>query len=323
MHPYLRDHRPRRRPSLAERRVDTIGAVWSDPLPSWYAANGRHHLPWRHTRDPWAVLLSEVMLQQTSVGRVLERWGSLLERWPDPATLAATPLEELLRAWDGLGYPRRARSLHLTARRLAVEGWPEDEAGLRSLPGVGPYTARALLTLCLGAGGPPPRDVNLGRVAARAGLGVEPHRAPAARLDEELLRSRPPGMDARDHTLALFDLGATVCRARAPRCAACPCAAGCASRERLAAAAPEAPPRRQAAWSGSRRQLRGAVLRALLDADPPATAEALGARVAHAGAAAVPGAIAEVVAELHREGLLAELPAWAPPVACGPHGDHL
>ena len=297
--------------------------MWSDPLPSWYAAHGRHHLPWRHTRDPWAVLLSEVMLQQTSVGRVLERWGPMLERWPDPAGLAATPLDELLRAWDGLGYPRRARSLHLTAQRLAAEGWPEDETGLRSLPGVGPYTARALLALCRGAGGPPPRDVNLGRVAARAGLGLEPHQAPAARLDEELLRSRPAGMDARDHTLALFDLGATVCRARAPRCGGCPVAAGCASRERLAAGPPAAPPRRQPAWRGSRRQLRGAVLRALLDADPPSTAEALDACVAHAAAARLPGAVADVVAELHREGLLAELPSWAAPVACRPHGHHL
>src|SRR5437588_5711888 len=237
-----RGRRRDRPPSLPERRADRIPRVWSDPLPSWYAAHGRHHLPWRHTRDPWAVLLSEVLLQQPSVGRVLERWGPMLERWPDPAGLAATPLDDLLRAWDGLGYPRRARSLHLTAQRLAAEGWPEDETGLRSLPGVGPYTARALLALCRGAGGPPPRDVNLGRVAARAGLGLEPHQAPAARLDEELLRSRPAGMDARDHTLALFDLGATVCRARAPRCGGCPVAAGCASRERLAAGPPEAPP---------------------------------------------------------------------------------
>jgi A/G-specific adenine glycosylase len=297
--------------------------VWSDPLPSWYAAHGRHHLPWRHTRDPWAVLISEVMLQQTSVARVLERWAALLERWPDPASLAATPLDELLRAWDGLGYPRRARALHLTAGRLAASGWPAGEAGLRDLPGIGAYTARALLVLCLGADGPPPRDVNLGRVAARAGLGREPHQASPAELDEELRRSRPPGMSARDHTLALFDLGATLCRARAPRCDACPVASGCASRRRLATGPPQAPPRRRPAWAGSRRQLRGAVLRALLDADPPQSAEALGTRVAHAAAARQPGAVAAVVAELHREGLLAELPGWAAPVASATHGDEL
>jgi A/G-specific adenine glycosylase len=256
------------------------------------------------------VLVSEVMLQQTSVGRVLERWGPLLDRWPDPASLAATPLEELLRAWDGLGYPRRARALHIAAAHLAAGGWPEDEAGLRRLPGVGPYTARALRALCLDAAGPPPRDVNLGRVAARAGLGVEPHQASPARLDEELLRSRPAGMSARDHTLALFDLGATVCRARAPRCSACPVAAGCASRERLEGAPPPPPPRRQAAWAGSHRQLRGAVLRALLAAEPPAGAEALLARVGGAAAAARPGAVEAAIEELHREGLIAELPAW-------------
>jgi A/G-specific adenine glycosylase len=258
------------------------------------------------------VLLSEVMLQQTSVGRVLQRWGPLLERWPDPAALAATPLEDLLRAWDGLGYPRRARGLHLAAARIAAGGWPADERGLRELPGVGPYTARALLALC--GDDPeaaPPRDVNLGRVAARAGLAVEAHEATPARLDEELRRSRPAGMSARDHTLALFDLGATVCRARAPRCERCPVATGCASRERIAAVPPPPPPRRQAAWAGSRRQLRGAILRALLSNDPPATAEALSARVAGLGAAGGPGAVDAVVAELHREGLVAALPGWA------------
>jgi A/G-specific adenine glycosylase len=263
------------------------------------------------------------MLQQTSVARVLERWGPLVARWPDPASLAATPLEELLRAWDGLGYPRRARALHLAAQRLSAEGWPADEEGLRALPGVGVYTARALLVLCLGADGPPPRDVNLGRVAARAGLGVEPHESTPARLDDELRRSRPVGMSARDHTLSLFDLGATVCRARVPGCERCPVAAGCASRERLAAGPPPAPPRRQPPWSGSHRQLRGAVLRALLDRDPPSSAGALEARVAHAAAARPPGAVAQVVAELHREGLLAELPGWAAPVACGPYGDEV
>lgn len=297
--------------------------MWSAPLPAWYAAHGRHHLPWRRTRDRWAVLLSEVMLQQTSVGRVLERWGPMLERWPDPGSLAATPLEELLRAWDGLGYPRRARGLHLAATRIAAEGWPADERGLRALPGVGPYTARALLALCDDDGdAPPPRDVNLGRVAARAGLGVEPHEAAPARLDAELLRSRPAGMSPRDHTLALFDLGAVVCRARVPRCGACPVAEGCALRKRLAISPPPPPPRRQAAWVGSRRQLRGAVLRALLSADPPASAAALDDRVAGLAAAAEPGAVEAVVAELHGEGLVTKLPDWAAPLASA-GGDHL
>jgi A/G-specific adenine glycosylase len=285
--------------------------VWSRPLPAWYRAHGRHHLPWRGTREPWAVLVSEVMLQQTSVSRVLERWGPWLERWPDPAAFAAAPLDEVLRAWDGLGYPRRARSLHLTAGMVAAGGWPSDEAGLRRLPGVGPYTARALIAFCLDGEAPPPRDVNLARVAARAGLGVEAHQAGAGRLDEELRRSRPPGMSARDHAFALFDLGALVCRARSPRCGACPVATACASRARLAAAPPSPPPRRQPAWVGSRRQLRGAVLRALVAEEPPASAEALCARVAHAPAAHRPGALAAVLAELHGEGLLGELPGWA------------
>lgn len=271
----------------------------------WYGVAGRHHLPWRATRDPWAVLVTEVMLQQTSVSRVLPRWESFLARWPEPARAAAEPLETVLREWDGLGYPRRARALWETAAIVAANGWPADEAGLLALPGVGAYTARALLAFSFGAEDcAPPRDVNLGRVAARAALGVEPHAASSSRLDAELISGRPAATPLRDYTFALFDLGATLCRARTARCEECPLT-GCRSRghvlERLTS---EPPPRRQAAYSGSLRQLRGAVLRELLGPRPPVTVEELTARVAAAPAASRAGAVAEALAGLTADGLI-------------------
>ena len=278
--------------------------VWTDGLDAWYARHGRHQLPWRHTRDPWAVLVSEVMLQQTSVSRVLRRWTAFLARWPAPADFAATPLDEVLRSWDGLGYPRRARNLHRAAAAVGARGWPADEAGLRALPGIGAYTARALLAFTRDdAAAPPPRDVNLGRVAARAALGVELHQAAPAVLDAVLLRSRPASTPPRDHVFALFDLGATVCGARRPRCAACPLQT-CASRARLSAALPPPPPRRQAPYRGSVRELRGAVLRAMLTTPPPAGVDDLRARVGHLGAAADPHAVTAVMGALREEGLL-------------------
>ena len=283
--------------------------MWTAELAAWYEVNGRHDLPWRLTRDPWAVLVSEVMLQQTSVGRVLPRWEAFLRRWPAPSACAAAPLDEVLREWDGLGYPRRAVALHRCATVVARHGWPRDEAGLRSLPGVGAYTARALLAFAFDHPDvPPPRDVNLGRVAARAALGVEASSLIPRRLDEVLAASRPPEVSPREHAFALFDLGATVCLARRPRCAECPLAAGCRSRTRMAAGGVDelqTLPPRQARYAGSMRQLRGAVLRALLSGDAaPATWEDLRARVREVPAAARQGAVEEAVAGLRRDGLL-------------------
>jgi A/G-specific adenine glycosylase len=278
--------------------------VWTDALSAWYEERGRHHLPWRQTRDPWAVLVSEVMLQQTSVARVLPRWHSFLQRWPTPEHFARAPLDDVLRQWTGLGYPRRAAALHRTAIAVAGAGWPQDEAGLRNLPGIGAYTARALLAFAFDADVPPPRDVNLGRVAARAALGVELHQAPPRQLDEALRTSRPDHVTPREHAYALFDLGATVCTARRPRCVDCPLSA-CRSRQRLEdGATPEPPPRRQAPWPGSMRQLRGAVLRHLLSPEPPGTLDDLQRAVAHLPAAARAGAVAEAVDGLRHDGLL-------------------
>jgi A/G-specific adenine glycosylase len=176
-----------------------------DGLLRWYERE-RRDLPWRRTRDPYAILVSEVMLQQTQVARVVPRYEAWLERWPSAATLAAAPLDEVLRAWVGLGYNRRAVRLWEAARLVARDGWPER---LQDLPGVGPYTAAALGSFAFGRQ-EVALDTNVRRLFARLGRALEP---PAGR--------------AADFNQATMELGATVCTARAPRCERCPMAAGC------------------------------------------------------------------------------------------------
>mgnify|MGYP006272646891 FL=1 len=212
---------------------------------AWYAEHGRD-LPWRRTRDPYAVLVSEVMLQQTQVDRVVPRWTEWLERWPTAAALAAAPRADVITAWQGLGYNRRAVALHEAAKLLA-EGIPQDEAGWRALPGVGPYTAAAVCALALDHD-VVPIDVNVQRILDRTGVGAI---AP------------PPGR-GHDLTQGLFDLGATVCLARVPRCDACPLADACPSRGRR-----YEPQRRQSRFEGSRRQARGRLLDRLREGPVP------------------------------------------------------
>ena len=213
-------------------------------LLEWYAENGRD-LPWRRTRDPYAILVSEVMLQQTQAARVVPSYVAWLERWPTVEALAEAPTADVLREWQGLGYNRRALNLQRAARQVAASGWPDD---LSSLPGVGPYTAAAVASFAFGR---PvlPVDVNVRRVLERTG-------------------------GTFDHTCgqALMDLGATVCIARVPRCGECPLASGCPSRGRRFE-----PARRQGPFEGSFRQRRGAALRALLDGEDPGDEEAVAA----------------------------------------------
>jgi A/G-specific adenine glycosylase len=274
--------------------------MWTDGLSAWFATNGRHELPWRLTSDPWAVLVSEVMLQQTSVARVLPHWRRFLERWPTAAACAEATVEDVLREWQGLGYPRRARALWLIAARVTHDGWPHDETGLLTLPGVGTYTARALLAFTdLGSGdGLPPRDVNLGRVAARAGLGREPHEVTAAALDAVLRDARPAGLSMRDYSYALFDVGATLCRAR-PACPQCPLLAGCAARTHDL---PATPPPRRPPYVGSLRQLRGALLAQSLQS--PAASEAQLAAMVSGVPGATPKRIRSALCGLIADGLL-------------------
>ena len=198
-----------------------------EPLLAWYRAHGRD-LPWRRTRDPYAILVSEVMLQQTQVERVLPRWLAWVERWPTPAALAAAPPADVIRAWQGLGYNRRALSLHRAAGAIAEHGWPDD---LTQLPGVGPYTAAAIRNQAFGEA-VLPVDTNVARIQERTGHRFAP----------ETLQ-------------ALFDLGATVCLARVPRCDVCPLASRCPSRGRT-----YAPMRKQSRFAGSFRQRRARTL---------------------------------------------------------------
>jgi len=215
-----------------------------DALLRWYAKE-RRDLPWRRTADPYAILVSEVMLQQTQVARVVPRYLEWLARWPTAAALAAASRAEVLAAWVGLGYNRRALALHAAAAAVARDGWPED---LRTLPGVGPYTAAAVASFAFGAQ-VAAVDTNARRVAARLG-----HGPPDALV--------PPGR-AADWNQAAMELGATVCTARTPRCGACPVAAWCASAGRPAA--PAASARRGASerFEDSNRWVRGRVVAAL------------------------------------------------------------
>lgn len=280
--------------------------MWTRGLARWYRMHGRHDLPWRATAEPWAILVSEVMLQQTQVARVSGRWEAFLARWPTPEACAAAPLAAVLREWQGLGYPRRARALHDTARSVAAAGWPDTESGLRSLPGVGPYTARALHVLAFGASTVPPRDVNIARVTARAALGSEPGEIHPTAIDEQLAKGRPRGMSARAFTYALFDTGALHCRAR-PRCEGCPLAATCASRSRLVAA-PPGPRRRSPRYHGSARELRGAVLRAMLAEPLPRSIAELQTRAGPPAAGLPSTDIALVLDTLVHEGLVDPTP---------------
>jgi A/G-specific adenine glycosylase len=197
-------------------------------LLTWHAEN-RRDLPWRRTRDPYGVLVSEVMLQQTQVPRVIPRYVAWIERWPSAQALAAAPRGEVIRAWQGLGYNRRAVNLHRAAQRVARDGWPEN---LTELPGVGDYTAAAVRRFALRE---PvlPVDTNIRRVLDRTGGAFGPEAAEA-----------------------LMDLGATVCLARIPRCDECPLAEACPSR-----GSRYEPLRKQSRFDGSFRQRRADALR--------------------------------------------------------------
>ena len=207
-----------------------------EALLAWYAETGRD-LPWRRTCDPYAILVSEVMLQQTQASRVVPRYLAWLERWPTADALAAAPTAEVIREWQGLGYNRRALNLQRAARFVAAHGWPED---LTELPGVGRYTADAVA--CFALGRPAlPVDVNVRRVQERTDA-------------------------AFDHTCAqaLMDLGATICIARVPRCGECPLAEGCPSRGRRFE-----PLRKQSPFEGSFRQRRAQALRLIAEGPRP------------------------------------------------------
>jgi len=205
-------------------------------LLAWFDEHGRD-LPWRRTRDPYAILVSEVMLQQTQVSRVVPRYLAWLARWPTVEALAEAPLAEVIREWQGLGYNRRAVNLHRAGQRIAAEGWPDD---LTELPGVGTYTADAVARFALDR---PvlPVDTNVRRVLERTG-----------------------GEFGAASAHALMDLGATICLARVPRCGQCPLADGCPSRGTR-----YEPLRKQSRFEGSFRQRRAKALRLVAEGPQP------------------------------------------------------
>jgi A/G-specific adenine glycosylase len=233
-------------------------------LLAWFAEGGRD-FPWRRTRDPYAILVSEVMLQQTQASRVVPRFVEWLERWPTVGSLAAASTADVVRAWQGLGYNRRAVNLQRAARVVAERGWPDD---LTELPGVGRYTADAVACFAFGQR-VLPVDTNVRRVQDRSG----------GTFDAECAQ-------------ALMDLGREVCLARVPRCGVCPLAEACPARGRR-----YEPMRKQSPFEGSFRQRRAELLRrvaceplrwAELEADVVTTLERDGLVTVRAGVVSLP-----------------------------------
>ena len=217
-------------------------------------------LPWRRTRDPWAVLVSEVMLQQTQVDRVIPKWVAFLSTFPTPAECAAAPLGDVLGLWLGLGYPRRARNLHLAAQLVVAAGeFPHTLESLLALPGVGAYTARAVLAFAFESDAAVV-DTNIARVFARlAGAPLSAKQVQSA-ADEALAEG-----DAWAWNQCLMDLGALLCRPLNPRCDDCPLAPECAWRGDGAdpAVGSAGVSGRQSRFEGSDRQGRGRLMNAV------------------------------------------------------------
>jgi A/G-specific adenine glycosylase len=266
----------------------------------WFGRAGRG-LPWRATRDPYRVLVAEMLAQQTQAARAAAAWPRFLERFPDVEALAAATPAEVLRAWQGIGYNRRALALRAAAQAVVERGgWPDTVEGLAALPGIGPYTARAVACFALGLQ-VAPVDTNVARVLARALAGSDPgDLTPAAR--QRLADAAMPHGRAWEWSSALMDVGALHCRPR-PRCQGCPLADRCRWRA-LGAAAPRPRPGNQAPFRTSDRRWRGAVVRALAAAPGGLDAAAL-ARAVDAGAADRPAGWFEgLLARLEGEGMV-------------------
>ncbi len=273
------------------------------PVLAWFDVHERP-LPWRRT-SAWGVLVSEFMLQQTPVERVLPAWSAWLERWPTPIDLAASPMGDALRAWGRLGYPRRAQRLHQSATVIAEQHdgqVPSAYDALRALPGVGDYTASAVQAFAFGRRSLV-LDTNVRRVVARAALGraaAPNHITSAERALADAIWPTTDGPSAR-WSAAVMELGALVCTARTPACEACPVSDRCAW---LAAGRPDSAVavRKQPGFHGSDRQARGWILAALREAHGPVDAHVL--------AAACPddGQRERAITGLAADGLLVHVP---------------
>ncbi|WP_039994249.1 A/G-specific adenine glycosylase [Gordonia otitidis] len=249
-------------------------------LLGWFDANERD-LPWREPGlSGWQILISEIMLQQTPVSRVVEPWREWVRRWPVPSAMAAASPGDVLRAWGKLGYPRRALRLHECARVLATEHddvVPADVATMLTLPGIGDYTARAVACFAYGQA-VPVVDTNVRRVVARAVHGRAEPGNPSKRdlADTDALLPRDVDGDyassAPRFSAALMELGALVCTARKPDCAACPLTCAWVEAGRPAHAGP---PRRVQKFAGTDRQVRGLLLDVLRGTDEPVVRDRL------------------------------------------------
>ena len=276
-----------------------------DALLQWYADTGRD-LPWRRTHDPYAVLVSEVMLQQTQVSRVAPRFEAWLERWPTADALAEASPADVLAEWSGLGYNSRALRLQATARAVAEHGWPSAEAGLRELPGVGPYTAAAVAAFAFGQVAAAV-DTNQVRVLDRWDGAVGRGAADVRRRAMEQVPEDAPG----EWNHALMDLGATICTARVARCEVCPVAAWCTSaglvdptaerelRRGSAKAGPAQP------FESTQRYVRGRIVAALIERGPVDRADLVDAVPAGIASERLAAALVGLVGD----GLVVEGPA--------------
>ncbi len=231
----------------------------ADALLSWYRTQ-RRHLPWRDTGNPYDVLVSEFMLQQTQVERVIPYFKRWMEQYPTIEDLASAPLSDALALWSGLGYNNRCKRLHDSAKIIAADGWPTSIESLQKLPGVGAYTARAIAAFALGQH-VAATDTNLRRVLSR--WYGEPLNGQALDVAANQSLAEP----ASDWNQAMMDLGATICRNHDPACKQCPVDAWCAGPGMIL----DVP--RQTKFEGSARQTRGAVIRALVRKAPQSIAE--------------------------------------------------
>ncbi|MCX2727883.1 A/G-specific adenine glycosylase [Thermomicrobium sp. 4228-Ro] len=278
-------------------RTDDLRVV-HERLLSWYAANARD-LPWRRTRDPYRILVSEVMLQQTQVERVIPAYEAFLSRFPTIEHLAAAPLAEVIAAWGGLGYNRRAVYLWRAARQIVEQHggeFPRDRRQLEELPGVGRYTAGAVL--CFAFGQPVAFwDTNIARVLTRIFLG--PDHSPRRR-DLDALAERVLPLDrAYEWNQALMELGARVCTSRSPRCEQCPVRAVCRSVGTVGMVR-----RRSERFAGSRRYYRGRIVAALRRLPAGVSLHALRELVGDPDSAGGELALEELVEGLARDGLV-------------------
>ncbi len=204
-------------------------AAIAEALVDWFYHHGKDY-PWRRTTDPWAILVSEIMLQQTTIPAVLPRYMPWMERFPTPAALAAASEEEALRSWEGLGYYRRVRSLQAAARAIVERHggiFPADEVAIRALPGIGDYTAGAVLSFACNHPAPLV-DANVARVFARLQNDATPVDSPAGRKAQWAMAARlVHRSNPRAYNSALMELGQTLCTAGSPNCGSCPIRTWC------------------------------------------------------------------------------------------------